>query len=47
MILAPDQTMKPTAPFGNNSAGCHDTLPWLISFSLDGLNSSDNKLMTT
>jgi hypothetical protein len=25
----------------------HDTLPWLISFSLDAVTSGDNKLMTT
>jgi len=31
-----NQSMKPTAPFRNEfSVFCHDTLPWLISFSLD------------
>ena len=29
-----NQSMKPTAPLRNNLQVCHDTLPWLISFSL-------------
>src|SRR5438034_4692385 len=33
----PNQSMKPTAPLRKHSqCVCHDTLPWLISFSLDG-----------
>ena len=30
-----NQTMKPTAPSKCAQHVCHDTLPWLISFSLD------------
>jgi hypothetical protein len=41
-MKASNQSMKPTAPFRNKfSRVCHDTLPWLISFSLD-----DEKLRT-
>src|SRR6266576_3230390 len=38
----PNQTMKPTAPSRDNRKHtCHDTLPWLISFSLGGSLTSN------
>src|SRR5438132_14062275 len=34
-----NQSMKPTAPIAIQlQCVCHDTLPWLISFSLDHMN---------
>ncbi len=36
--------MKPNGPIRKCVQGvCHDTLPWLISFSLDGPEVSDRR----
>src|SRR5215831_12741633 len=41
---SPNQPMKPTAPIPMQPRPvCHDTLPWLISFSLEKNGFSDSK----
>jgi hypothetical protein len=43
MTRPSNQPMKPTASLRYSFGVCHDTLPWLISFSLDdrSLSSTD------